>query len=81
MRQLKADWTLSWLRAGGIALGAAVWGPYLLLPGGNRLRTRSTVGAGALLGSLLVQGASQKMESTAMSLYHERWWAKNIPDY
>lgn len=65
VRQLKADWTLSWLRAGSIALGAAVWGPYLLLPGGNRLSTRSTVGAGALLGSLLVQGASQKMESTA----------------
>ncbi|KAL7384536.1 hypothetical protein ABVT39_004339 [Epinephelus coioides] len=55
--QLKADWTPSWLRAGGAALGAA----FGALAGSSRvatgLSTRSAVGAaaGALLGSLLVQ--------------------------
>ncbi|XP_075968279.1 GTPase IMAP family member 8-like [Anarhichas minor] len=57
--QLKADWTPSWLRAGGAALGAA----FGALVSSSRvtagMSTRSAVGAaaGALLGSLLVQGA------------------------
>lgn len=68
--QLEDKWILFWLRAGGTALGSvdgAVAGSYHEATG---LNTRSTVGAaaGALLGSLLVQGVSppqRKMESTA----------------
>ncbi|XP_070832453.1 GTPase IMAP family member 4-like [Chaetodon trifascialis] len=70
--EVEADWTPSWLRAGGAALGAAAGA----LAGSSRvaagLSTRSAVGAaaGALLGSLLVQGARplrRKMESDANS--------------
>ncbi|XP_041807435.1 uncharacterized protein LOC121616638 [Chelmon rostratus] len=67
--QVEADWTPTWLRAGGAALGAAVG----VLAGSSRvaagLSTRSAVGAaaGAVVGSLLVQGArtqKRNMEST-----------------
>ncbi|XP_076603516.1 uncharacterized protein LOC143330679 [Chaetodon auriga] len=70
--EVEADWTPSWLRAGGAALGAAVGA----LAGSSRvaagLSTRSAVGAaaGALLGSLLVQEARpprRKMESDSNS--------------
>ncbi|KAA8588312.1 hypothetical protein FQN60_001506 [Etheostoma spectabile] len=70
--QLEADWTPSWLRAGGAALGAAAGA----LAASSRLAagmsTRSAVGAaaGALLGCLLVQGARPqqgKRESGANS--------------
>ncbi|XP_068590659.1 GTPase IMAP family member 8-like [Cebidichthys violaceus] len=74
--QLKADWTPSWLRAGGAALGAA----FGALASSSRvttgMSTKSAVGAaaGALLGSLLVQGAGSRgkwSQTPTVNLYHE----------
>ncbi|CAG5865434.1 unnamed protein product, partial [Menidia menidia] len=62
---LETDWTASWLRAGGAALGAAV-GAFVAsfrLPRGMSSRSAGWVAAGAMLGSLLVQGVkAQKKE-------------------
>ncbi|TDH07069.1 hypothetical protein EPR50_G00119860 [Perca flavescens] len=70
--QLEANWTPSWLRAGGAALGAAAGALAASSRLATGMSTRSAVGAsaGAVLGCLLVQGfrpQQGKMESDANS--------------